>query len=114
MAATLGIDDTCALALAAARVNIFARPEGAEDEPSSSGARAAGVFDAAAACADVAAPVAGSWSRRRRRRGTRVRSRSWALLLALIAVAAVTAQPRGEQAADRATPRLQRPNKPQA
>src|SRR5215208_2575792 len=91
MAATRGIDDTDALALRPARVNIFAKPAVAEAKCSSSGSRAAGVFDEAAACAAVAAPVAGSWSHGRHRRGTRVRPRWRTLFVPLIAVSAIVA-----------------------
>lgn len=116
MATTPRIDDTGALALRPVRVNIFARPESGERERSLIGPRAAGVFDAAAACEGLAAPVAGSWSQGRWRGA--VASRWAARLVLLIAVpaliAALAAQPRDEGTVDRATSRLQRPDKPRA
>ena len=97
-----------------ARVNIFAKADGGEGERSSSRTRAAGVFDAAAACA----PVTGAWSERRGRRDTGVPARWRALVVPLIAVAALgvalAAQSHDEGAADRATPGLQRLGKPRA
>jgi hypothetical protein len=118
MATTPRIDDTGALAPRPARLNIFAKPEGDEGERSSSGARAAGMFDAAGACAGVAAPDAGSWCQRRSRRGAKVPARWGALLVPLIAVAplvaSLAAHSRDEGAVDRATPRLQRASKPPA
>jgi hypothetical protein len=114
MATTPRIEDIGPLALGAARVNIFARPQGGEGQHGASTSR--GVFDAAAACAGVPAPVAGSWSQSRRRRA--VPARWGALLVPLISVAALVsalaAQPRDQGAVDRASPRLQPPSKPRA
>jgi hypothetical protein len=114
MATTSRIDDTGAVALAAPRINIFTKPDGGEGERSSSRTPAAGVFDAAAACA----PVAGAWSERRSRHGARVLARWRALVVPLIAVAALgaalAAQSQDEGVADRATPGLQRSGKPRA
>jgi hypothetical protein len=118
MATTPRIDDTGVLALGPARVNIFAKPESDEGERSSSGERAAGMFDGAAACVGVAAPDAGSWCQRRSRHGARVPARWRALLVPLIAVAtlvaSLAAHSPDEGAADRARPRLQRASKPPA
>src|SRR5215211_937458 len=100
MATTPTIDDTGALALKPARVNIFARPQGGEAPHGPSSPR--GVFEAAAACGGVAAPVAGSWPQSRRRRGRTIPARWGALLVPLISVAALisalVAQPRDQGA----------------